>query len=351
MERLSRSERRLQRGRAVCIIVAANLLVWAFGVAMATATVQTPAGRTRARLGDVAGELAAAEQALAETEADLRAARTEVAEIRTTLRARASIVYQQHGNHLGMALSVDRPINLHAGAHYADAVAAVDTKELDRLERVIADLGARRDAQDAVRRDLAAVEHALDDLGGVSVMGPSLLTAPDLAAWFESTGQHAWLSGTTTIDDLAALYVSEGAAEGVRGDFAFAQAVLETGSFGNAIDNNYAGIGACDGCRAEMRFPTPRDGVRAQIQLLRNYADPDSRAARLANPPDATLYGDDPVRAASLYDTFPFKGRAPVWNVMGGGNWATDPHYAGKILAIYQRMLAFKAGLARDRLG
>jgi len=42
----------------------------------------------------------------------------------------------------------------------------------------------------------------------------------------------------------------------VRGDLAFAQAVLETGSFGHALDNNYSGIGACDSCTSEFLFPT-----------------------------------------------------------------------------------------------
>ena len=69
---------------------------------------------------------------------------------------------------------------------------------------------------------------------------------------------------------------SEGDAEGVAGDVAFAQAVLETGSFGHALDNNYSGIGACDSCTSEIAFPTPLDGVRAQIQLLKSYADPSS---------------------------------------------------------------------------
>ena len=47
------------------------------------------------------------------------------------------------------------------------------------------------------------------------------------------------------------------------------------------------------------------------------------------------------------FDTFSFKGRAPVWNVMGAGNWATDPLYAGKVLGIYARMLSFKAALTK----
>ena len=180
-------------------------------------------------------------------------------------------------------------------------------------------------------------------------MGPPTLTGPELAAWFKSTGQQAQLAGTTTIDELAEIYIPEGLDENVRGDLAFAQAVLETGSFGHAIDNNYSGIGACDSCTSEFLFPTPRDGVRAQIQFLLNYADPNSRAANLKHPPDATLYSPDPAKAAQMFDTFFGKGDAPVWNIMGNGNWATDPLYAGKVLTIFGTMLEFKSQLAEDR--
>jgi hypothetical protein len=83
--------------------------------------------------------------------------------------------------------------------------------------------------------------------------------------------------------------------------------------------------------------------VRGQIQLLRNYADPTSRAANLANPPSPTIYGTDPVAAASSYDTFFAKGRTPTWNVMGNGNWATDPGYSQKVLTVYFQMVSFAA--------
>ena len=148
------------------------------------------------------------------------------------------------------------------------------------------------------------------------------------------------MSGDTTIGELADLFVEEGAAEHVRGDIAFAQAILETGSFGHATDNNYGGIGACDSCNGEIAFPTPRDGVRGQIQMLKNYADPGSRAANLANPPSAPIYGQDPVSAANAYDTFFAKGRVPTWNLMGNGNWATAPEYAPKVLGLYFEMVA-----------
>ena len=76
------------------------------------------------------------------------------------------------------------------------------------------------------------------------------------------------------IDDLLALYISEGAAEGVRGDMALAQAVLETGHFTNSDTSrhNYAGIAHYDGSASGTPFASPLVGVRAQIQLLKKYA-------------------------------------------------------------------------------
>lgn len=316
-------------------------------------------------LADATARLAVAEQALGATEAKLTDARAQLVDIRASLQTRAAIVYQNHSDRLGMVLSVNRVVNLSAGNHYADSVAAVDNREISRLQSLVADLEQQRAQQDAIRQDLADQQARLersrvdlqatvdrqqaeiDKLGGVPIMGQSVLSGVELAAWFKSTGQRARLMNETPIDDLAEMYVTEGNTENVRGDLAFAQAVLETGSFGHATDNNFAGIGACDSCTSQYLFPSPRDGVRAQIQLLRNYADPFSRAAMLKNPLDATLHGSDPVRAAQAFDTFSFKGKAPVWNVMGAGNWATDPLYAGKVLTIYSRMLTFKAALPK----
>ena len=180
----------------------------------------------------------------------------------------------------------------------------------------------------------------------LSVLGPSQMTAPQLADWYRSTRHTAHLSGSTTIDDLAALYIDEGNTAGVRGDLAFAQSVLETGYFAfhsggqvGAADNNFAGLGACDSCSSGRRFATPRDGVRAQIQHLRNYADPASTTTNLGAPPSPGWYGSDPATATHNFDTFFAKGHAPTWLQMGNGNWATDPSYSSKIVAIYARML------------
>ncbi|MDD6736538.1 MAG: glucosaminidase domain-containing protein [Clostridiales bacterium] len=63
--------------------------------------------------------------------------------------------------------------------------------------------------------------------------------------------------------DLAETFLSEGEKEGVRGDIAFAQSVVETGYFRfrgdvKAEQNNYCGLGA-----SGYSFDTPQLGIRA----------------------------------------------------------------------------------------
>ncbi len=315
-----------------------------------------------ARLGDAQAALAASHAELRGIDDDMAINRRRQTEARRTLRGRAGEIYRARDT--GVAwLSVDHALDLGTAAHYADTVAPIDGAEVARLAaqaeqlghdredlvRSIATVTQRRDdlADDLVRaqRRVETTDAALRDVGGLSVMGPSVLTPAEIAGWFLGAGRQARLDPSVTVEDVARLFVSEGHDEGVRGDVAFAQSIVETGSFGSAPANNYAGIGWCDSCADGIRFATPRDGVRAQIQLLRNYADPGARADRLAHPPSPGLYGSDPVRAADLYDTFPFKGKAPLWNGMGAGNWATDPAYAGKVLAVYAKMIEYAAQL------
>ena len=321
--------------------------------------------RTTTRLDQVALEVAdvqrrlhAVEVALLDVTARANATQAQIDQLRAALAARAAAVYEKHGNQ-GAVLRVQHVVDVSAGEAYTNAAATDANQQLDQLTAAETQLQQQRAQRDAdrqavaddqvrlqsVQASLEAVrardESILGKLGGIPIMGGARLTATQLAAWFRSTGLVAHLAGGTTIDELTQLYIDEGAAEHVAGDLAFAQAILETGSFGHALDNNYAGIGACDSCTSEIAFPSPRDGVRAQIQLLRSYADPDSRAALLAHPPEPALFGGSPAAAVASYDSFGYKGSAPVWNVMGHGKWATDPDYAIKILELYARMVAF----------
>ncbi len=165
---------------------------------------------------------------------------------------------------------------------------------------------------------------------GLSVLGTAALTAQQVAAWFNAQG-YADLT-STPVAQLAAWYLQAGAAEGVRGDVAFAQAVLETGGFSSpdAVSlNNYAGIGHCDSCASGFAFPSPYGGVLGHVQLLRIFAD----AGPAPNGAPAPVL-------PSLAPAHQFRaGCCSTWESLTG-IWASDPSYGEQILLIYQQMLA-----------
>jgi mannosyl-glycoprotein endo-beta-N-acetylglucosaminidase len=164
------------------------------------------------------------------------------------------------------------------------------------------------------------------------ILGPSILTARQLAGYVRSAGYHPRL--TVTLDQLAQLYITEGNNAGVRGDVAFAQSILETGGFnfpggGQVLinDNNFAGIGACDSCKHGFSFPTAEIGVRAQMQSLRIYVDPDLTDKTLKQPlvmPKMLNLG--------------FRGKVQTWWDLWG-TWATGAFYGQRVYDIYERMV------------
>jgi hypothetical protein len=165
--------------------------------------------------------------------------------------------------------------------------------------------------------------------GSPTILGPATLTGMELAAWFASTGKQA--NTTVPMSELSADYTTIGASEGVRGDLAFAQSIIETGYFNfptngqvTPADNNFAGIGACDSCSHGFPFPDAKTGVAAQLQLLHAYA---------AKGVPAPLIGSVSVA-----------GCCPTWMALSGV-WATGPGYGYKILSVYVRMLDWVIGV------
>ena len=181
-----------------------------------------------------------------------------------------------HHRARGPRQTASRPRGPDGGPHTALA-------ERDTLRSEAGDLSVRVEASRRSSRRL----------GAVPVMGEAQLTGPQLAGVVPVDGRSATIRAGRDDRRRRRTFVEEGTAEGVRGDLAFAQAIIETGSFSVAAGNNYSGIGVCDCCTGGYAFATPRDGVRAQIQLLRNYADPDSPRRELAHPPSPALYGAD----------------------------------------------------------
>jgi len=202
--------------------------------------------------------------------------------------------------------------------------------------RVVEDL--RRAESELRSRPLDAEVEAnvvsLFDATGPTILGTSLVTAEDLAAFARANGRA---HPSVDVEALAAHFIDEGAAEGVRADLAWVQSVLETGWFsftGSMVepgDHNYAGIGACDSCSRGFIFATPQLGARAQIQLLRTYADATATAATLARPP-----------ASRAPERVYVRGCCATWMALAGV-WATNRQYGVKILTIYDQLLQFAA--------
>lgn len=160
----------------------------------------------------------------------------------------------------------------------------------------------------------------------VSLLGPSRLSAAQMAA---SVRMHRAPRITVSIEQLAEIYIQEAAAYGVRADLAWTQSIVETGWFtfpdGGLVrptDNNFAGMGACDSCSDGNRYADARTGVRAQMALLRGYADPTEVPDAIHRPPTS------------------LRGIAPTWMQMGNGRWATSTRYASTVLGVYLRLLA-----------
>ena len=146
--------------------------------------------------------------------------------------------------------------------------------------------------------------------GETPIMGTSVATPDQLNALL--------LAGNSQAKDylnLAEIYLEEGEKEGVRGDGAFCQSLIETGyfRFGGDVQpgqHNYAGIGATGGIPGNS-FPDARTGVRAQIQHLKAYASTEPLAQKCVDPRYRYVY----------------KGCAPTFEQLAG-KWAV-PGYSG----------------------
>ena len=135
--------------------------------------------------------------------------------------------------------------------------------------------------------------------------------------------------------DMIPLYLTEGQAEGIRGDIAFAQSCLETGNFtftGSAVSlegNNFCGLGVLDNGMQGAVFATPQLGIRAQIQHLKAYAN------------------RQPLQNECIDPRFHLvtRGAAPTVQYLGiqenpqGYGWAAGADYGVKILNILENIL------------
>ena len=205
-------------------------------------------------------------------------------------------------------------------------------RELDDATARVA--GAQQRYDDAVAGLRRFHQVAIDS--GSPIQGPSFVTAEEMAAFVQSRTDRYRL--TVPLRELAQYYVDEGNDEGIRGDVAFTQSILETGWFRlpdhglvHWTDNNYAGIGACDSCEHGFRFDTARLGVRAQIQALKIYVTPSD-------------FGPDDLVHESEFSggifRLGFRGDVQSWWDLTG-RWATAADYGNHLYNLYMQMVEF----------
>ena len=163
-----------------------------------------------------------------------------------------------------------------------------------------------------------------DTVGYTKIMGKAAANLEQMKAYIKSMNEVV----AQSVLNMLPLYLSEGEAESVRGDIAFAQSCLETGNFsfpGSAVtleQNNFCGMGVTDNGMKGNSFDTVQLGIRAQIQHLKAYAGTDGLVNENIDP----------------RFRYVVRGSAPYVEWLGiqenpqGKGWAAGAGYGGKIL-------------------
>lgn len=171
---------------------------------------------------------------------------------------------------------------------------------------------------------------------GTAIMGTAQATAAQMQAYIRAVNAAV----PQSVIDMIPLYISEGKAEGVRGDVAFAQSCLETGNFtfsGSAVklsQNNFCGMGVTSNGVKGNSFDTPQLGIRAQIQHLKAYASTEALRQACVDPRFKYVQ-----RGSAKYVEWLGQQENPQ-----GLGWAAGAGYGSKILRILADVIATQAG-------
>ena len=164
------------------------------------------------------------------------------------------------------------------------------------------------------------------------IEGTSQATASQMRAYIKKKNPAV----SKKVLEMIPYYISEGKAEGIRGDIAFAQSCLETGNFtfkGSAVtlsQNNFCGMGVTKNGMKGSSFKTAQIGIRAQIQHLKAYANKKELAQKCVDP------------RFHLVE----RGCIPYVDILGiqenpeKNGWSAGKDYGGQILRILASVLA-----------
>lgn len=168
---------------------------------------------------------------------------------------------------------------------------------------------------------------------GYPIMGSTKFSASQLVDYYNRNAVYPAdyiNSDAKNIETFCQMYIEECAAEGIKAEVAFAQAMKETNflRYGGDVklsQYNFAGVGATGGGAAGASFPNVRTGIRAQIQHLKAYAS------------------TKPLKNSCVDPRFSYvtRGCAPYVEWLGiqenpsGKGWAADKNYGYSIVKNY----------------
>lgn len=172
-----------------------------------------------------------------------------------------------------------------------------------------------------------------------NIMGSTTTTLSQMVKYYKANNKYPSFysnSDAPTVEAFCQMYLDECAAEGVKADVAFCQAMKETGflKYPGTVkieQFNFAGIGATDSGDTPNSFSSVREGIRAQVQHLKAYASYEP----LNNPC---------VDPRFKYVT---RGTAPYVEWLGinenpyGKGWASDKNYGYNIKDRIIKLLSY----------
>ena len=185
---------------------------------------------------------------------------------------------------------------------------------------------------DGFRKAVKAAMSGATVEGYTSIAGTAKATVGQMTAYIKAKNPAV----PASVLNMIPLYLTEGAAEGIRGDVAFAQSCLETGNFGFAgsavtLDqNNFCGMGVTSNGVKGNSFDSPQMGIRAQIQHLKAYANTEALNGACIDPRFQYV-----TRGCAEYVEWLGQQENP-----NGKGWATGAGYGEKILSILKAILA-----------
>lgn len=182
-------------------------------------------------------------------------------------------------------------------------------------------------------------EDPADASGYYAITGANGVTVDQLVAYYKAHASYPSYynnSDATTIKKFCTLYYQECAAENIKVEVAFAQAMKETNflRYTGDVDiaqYNFAGIGATGGGAKGNSFSSVAVGIRAQIQHLKAYAN------------------YSPLNKACVDPRFIYvqRGTAPYVQWLGipdnpyGKGWATAYNYGSSIIQMISEIKSY----------